>query len=84
MIYLKSYKLFENAETNSEVESTINEILYDLSDIGYRAECNVWKSEDHKVWKHENFKWVKTLHLEVTHLNWEDSNCVLHHLNLHI
>ncbi len=41
MIYLKSYKLFENAETNSEVESTINEILYDLSDIGYKHMVNM-------------------------------------------
>jgi len=71
MIYLKSYKLFENAQ-NLDVESTINEILYDLSDIGYRAECNVWKSEEHKVWNHETFKWVKTIHFEVSVSRSED------------
>ena len=50
MRYLKPYKLFESVENKStEVEVTINHILYELSDIGFEADCNVWKAEDNKL-----------------------------------
>jgi hypothetical protein len=50
MIYLKSYKLFESVENKStEVEVTINHILYELSDENFDVDFNLWKVEGDKL-----------------------------------
>ena len=50
MIYLKSYKLFESVENKStEVEVTINHILYELSDENFDVNFNLWKVEGDKL-----------------------------------
>ena len=50
MIYLKSYKLFESVENKStEVEVTINHILYELSDENFDVDFSLWNVKDNKL-----------------------------------